>query len=316
MPPPIDRPIFIIGCPRSGTGLLHQLVRLHPDVAWITPLTNWVCGHDWQDVLGVRAVRWAERGLSACPSWLRPRFLGGPFDGSLSVDDLPETAEGHSIWNRPLPERFGDRHEATEADVTPAARAYLHRVVHWHTRYANRPRFVSKTPRNLFRIRYLYEVFPDAHFVHLLRDGRAVAASILKRRRADAGDPNAWWGVRPPGWEAQRSRPPIEQCAWIWQACLRYVDRTVDTHVPGEHVHTLRYEALTQSPDSTLRSLFSALDIAPKAYSLQDSIRDQIHPPRATWRSRLTDSQLEALTMLDETLKERGYPPVHVSTYS
>lgn len=291
--------------------MLHQLVRLHPDLAWITPLTNWVCGHDWQNVLGERFVRWAGRFLSVCPPSVRPPFLRGPFDGSFSNPGLPETAEGHSIWNRHLPTA---RHEATEEDVTPEARRYLHRVVDWHTRYARASRFVCKTPRNLLRIRYFREVFPDAHFVHLIRDGRAIAASILKRRQKHAGDPNVWWGVRPPGWQEQQSRPPIEQCAWVWQTCLEYADQMARTHVPASQFHTLKYESLTQTPKSILQNLFASLDCAPETYHLPSSVRDQIHPPHSAWRTRLTETQIDALTMLDDTLKEKGYPPVHAST--
>lgn len=311
MPPQVDRPIFIIGCPRSGTGLLHQLVRLHPDLAWITPLTHWISGHDWQDALGPRPVRWAEQLLTSVPRSLRPPFVRGPFDGSLSGVDLAETAEGQSIWGRHLPP---DRHVATEADVTPEAREYLHRVVEWHTRYANRPRFVSKTPRNLVRMRYLHEVFPDARFVHLIRDGRAVAPSILKRRLKDNGDPHTWWGIQPPGWQKQQSRPPIEQCAWTWQVCLRYVEQTSGAHVPASRIYTLRYETLTQEPESTLRALFAGVNCDPDAYDAPSFIYDQIRPPRATWRKRLSDAQLDALAMLDDTLTKYGYDPVHAET--
>lgn len=306
MPLPIDRPIFIVGCPRSGTGLLHQLMRLHPNLAWVTPLTNWICGHDWQDTLGIRTVRAAERLLLTCPPTLRPPFLRGPFDGSLSVPDVPETHEGHSIWNRHLP---ADQHAATAEDVTPGAQDYLHRVIRWHMRYFERPRFICKTPRNLFRIPYFHAVFSDAHFVHLVRDGRAVAASILKRRRLDAGSPNRWWGVKPPGWRAQRARPPIEQCAWTWLQCLRTIDRVRGTVVPETQIHTLCYETLTQSPDAALRPLFSTLGCSPDAYALPPAIRERVHPPRPTWRKQLTPAQIEALSMLDKALEAMGYAP-------
>lgn len=302
----IDRPIFIVGCPRSGTGLLHQLMRLHPDLAWITPLTNWICGHDWQDVLGVRPVRAIERLLLASPPALRPPFLRGPYDGSLSVAGVPETHEGHSIWHRHLP---ADRHAATADDVTPAARAYLRRVVRWHTRYADRPRFVSKTPRNLFRLAYVHRLFPDAHIVHLVRDGRAVAASILKRRRIDRGRVHAWWGVRPPGWQAQQSRPPIVQCAWTWLACLRAAEQARGRIVPEAQFHTVHYEALTQSPTATLRTLFDAVGCPPDAFPFRPDLLERIHPPPPTWRRQLSDAQIEALSMLDDALAAQGYLP-------
>ncbi len=45
---------------------------------------------------------------------------------------------------------------------------------------AGRRRLVEKTPVNSFRIGYLDALCPDARFVHIIRDGRDVAASISR----------------------------------------------------------------------------------------------------------------------------------------
>lgn len=45
--------------------------------------------------------------------------------------------------------------------------------------------FLNKSPLNTFRIPYLLTIFPNARFVHLVRDGRAVAHSYAKKQRHD-----------------------------------------------------------------------------------------------------------------------------------
>ena len=57
-----------------------------------------------------------------------------------------------------------------------------------------RSRFVDKTLLNCFRVRLLNAIFPDAKFVHIIRDGRAVAFSILNKIEI-ASDPNPLFHV-------------------------------------------------------------------------------------------------------------------------
>jgi len=45
----------------------------------------------------------------------------------------------------------------------------------WRTR-----RFAEKCPRHALVVPFLAEAFPDATFIHVVRDGRAVASSLLK----------------------------------------------------------------------------------------------------------------------------------------
>ena len=40
---------------------------------------------------------------------------------------------------------------------------------------------MNKNLQNSFRVRLLNLIFPDAKFIHIIRDGRAVAFSILNK---------------------------------------------------------------------------------------------------------------------------------------
>jgi hypothetical protein len=46
----------------------------------------------------------------------------------------------------------------------------------------NKRRWCEKTPDHVQHIRMLSEIFPDASFVHMIRDGREVASSISRRQ--------------------------------------------------------------------------------------------------------------------------------------
>jgi len=302
----MDRPLFIVGCPRSGTGVLHQLVRLHPQVAWVTPFSNWVCGKPWFRHVPPGVARRIEWVLHRLPNAVLPVQLRGPYDGSLGLPAVFETHEGHSIWNRVLPPT-GD-HRATADDVTPTVRTYLHDVVRWHRRYHDRTRLVWKTPRNAFRLPFLHALFPEASVVHLVRDGRAVAASILKRRR-ESGRLDEWWGARPPGWQSMQSAAPIEQAAWTWMQCLSHIRADASTF-PDDQFLQLRYESLLDAPGPALRRVFATADLDSEAFFTAENRwqLEKVRPPKDTWRSRLRNDQFERLEdTLAPTLREYGY---------
>ena len=302
----MDRPIFIVGCPRSGTGILHQLVRLHPQVAWITPFSNGVCGKPWFRRVPPSAAWAVEWVLHRLPNAILPPLLHGPYDGSLGLSSVFETHEGHAIWDRALPP--AEDHWATAENVTPATREYLHDVVRWHRRYHGRPRLVWKTPKNAFRLQFLQALFPKAHIIHLIRDGRAVAASILKRRRASGGL-HQWWGVRPPGWKSVRSAPPIEQAAWTWKQCIGQIRADLN-RFPEEHCLEVHYESLLDAPGRVLRRVFSTASLPAENVFTGENRRHlhKVRPPRTTWRSRLQAEQIERLEeVIAPTLRECGY---------
>lgn len=287
-----DRPVFIVGSPRSGTGVLHQLLRLHPRLAWITPVTSRALAHDSFFFEGPRTARCIERTVRLLPDAIIPHFYRGPFDGSLRVPGLPETSEGAAIWNSGCPE--GDDDYLDETAVTPAARSYFREVVQWHCRYHTRPRFVNKRPQNVLRMRYLHAIFPDAFFVHLVRDGKATAASILSRRRA--GGESNWWGARPPGWQTLLDEPPIVQCAWQWQMCVR-IGRRDAMKTGRARYHELTYEALTESPEKTLTQLLTAVDLPTDEFFTPqvDRYVAQLENRNDGWKSRLDATERDLL---------------------
>jgi hypothetical protein len=106
----------------------------------------------------------------------------------------------------------------------------------------------------------LNAIFPDASFVHLVREGREVAASSLRRGRREAESSN-WWGAKPPGWQNMLSEPTIVQSAWMWEQCLR-IGRQSARQLEPHRYHELSYEALTESPEETLRDLLQAVELS------------------------------------------------------
>ena len=75
----------------------------------------------------------------------------------------------------------GGRLELTADDLTPAAGDRIRRLFAAEVRGEGAARLVEKLPVNSFRIGYLDALCADCLVVHLVRDGHAVARSIVVR---------------------------------------------------------------------------------------------------------------------------------------
>ncbi len=106
-------------------------------------------------------------------------------------------------------------------------------------RKKGKSRWGDKTPRYVLRLDWLAQVFPQAQYVHLIRDGRDVADSI---RRA--------------GW-----RPQTRGGAAYWKQRVE-AGREAGSALSPERYREVRYEALVRDPESTLRSLCAWLKLA------------------------------------------------------
>jgi hypothetical protein len=67
----------------------------------------------------------------------------------------------------------------TESDCTEEMVYHYTQVIAQVQSAFGRPRFVNKNPQHCTRVRILNRIFPDPKIIHIIRDGAAVASSIL-----------------------------------------------------------------------------------------------------------------------------------------
>jgi hypothetical protein len=111
---------------------------------------------------------------------------------------------------------------------------------------SGKPRWAEKTPRNVLNLRWIFDRFPEARFVHLLRDGRDVACSLRTHPRHKVVDGKL---VPLDTWR------PMDECAGRWRDSLR----AVQPFLADPRVHTVRYEDLVGDPERATRGLLEFL---------------------------------------------------------
>ena len=145
----LSRPIFVVGCPRSGTTLVQCILSASSN-AFSLPETHFF-------------------------SWVLP-CLGVAPSASLTIEqiraarsaleDEAELTLPASVWSD-----LERRAEVRALDILLAA------VEHY--RPAPGLRAVEKTPRHVLHLGLIGETFPDAVFVNVVRDSIDVASSLL-----------------------------------------------------------------------------------------------------------------------------------------
>ncbi|MER7166919.1 sulfotransferase [Micromonospora sp. NPDC000207] len=105
-----------------------------------------------------------------------------------------------------------------------------------YARSRGKTRWADKTPLYALSVDFLAEVFPDAQFVHVIRDGRDVVVSHRKR-----------FGY----WSAVK-------CVVKWPRYIR-VARASAAALPPDRYLELRYEDAVGEPEKTMRTLFEFL---------------------------------------------------------
>ena len=177
----------------------------------------------------------------------------------------------------------------------------------------------DKTPAHSFHIDSLRVLFPEACFIHMLRDGRDVAVSAFHHkdrvlRKIGKNDPNA---------DLNQETPSLLH---KWAEFTRAVLKAENN---GHTIHTVRYEAMLSNPTNTILGCLQHIvpeikwdDAMIKTAVETNSFRQQSgREPGQTsktsflrrgvaggWREELSTEALNRLDPMDQALLERlGY---------
>jgi hypothetical protein len=112
---------------------------------------------------------------------------------------------------------------------------------------ARKPRWGDKTPMYMRHLGLLEELFPEAQYVHLIRDGRDAALSFLQMPE---GTFTRTW--------AQPTTPAQFACLWRKEVAAA---RGLGSRVGVARYHELRYEALVVEPESTVSAICAFAEI-------------------------------------------------------
>ena len=173
-------------------------------------------------------------------------------------------------------------------------------------------RVVDKNPHNALHFGLLARLFPRARCIHLIRDGRAVASSLVRHPWLDTAT-----GI------------PVPYCADLERATAYWVEmvqrgRFAAADAPGR-VLEVRYEALVTDPAGTLRAVLDFLGepwdaavlhhtdsdvVLPLSESSSAAVAAPVHTRALNaWRTRLSDDEVALVEQIGGAQLRALSPP-------
>jgi omega-hydroxy-beta-dihydromenaquinone-9 sulfotransferase len=265
---------------------------VHPQTMWLSGFAEEFPTHP----------EWNRRAVAAMNIGVLRRLLGKRI----------KPGENYGFWYTHAYGFAEPGRDLVAEDVTPRVRRQLHAVFErMLTRRRNR---ILIKLTGWSRIGFLDEIFPDAQFIHIVRDGRAVASSYL---HINEWQWRGWYG--PYSW---RYGPlsPEDQATWEasgksfaalaglqWRIHTRAIDAARGRIAPGRFLQ-VRYEDFCEQPLETCRRVveFAGLERSPafERHAATTRITDMSN----RYRKDLSPAQQALLTdLLREDLVKYGY---------
>ena len=246
---------FVVGMNRSGTTLLRMMLDAHPQLV-IPPETHFV-----PDL--IRATR--KRGA-------KPADALAAMNSHREWEDFGFTDAEALGWLEALP----------RLEPGPAVRAFYEA----YAARAGKPRWGEKTPRYVLKMPLISEAMPEARFIHVIRDGRDVALSVLDRTVKDLDS---------------------AEVARRWS---RKIERARDDAPRLEHYLEVRYEDLVADPRPVLEEIcgFIELDFNDAMLNYHERSGERLEEMRRELRGGESSSELSVERRM-ETHRRTTAPP-------
>jgi Sulfotransferase family len=277
----LQDPIFVVGCMRSGTGMLARTIGLADSVSYVGE-TKLIAKYYTRSVPITSAIQHWRNGEALLPILKgKARRIQDQISGK---DLLREIITGMIRYTKltgydikpsiPLVDRYG-------IEITPSDIAVLDKLCEKYKKtkpkeidrllrillkdfqlLSQKGRILEKTPSHALYIPVIQRIFPDAKICHILRDGKGVASSYMLHY----GEQNL---------KKRSIRYICRMHRYIWA-----IDKQI-RKANNPRYYSLRYEDFLASPTTTVEGVFNFLNL-PLSGSVQASLRD-VRPGPSNW---------------------------------
>ena len=210
----IPSPIFILGAQRSGTTLLRLMLNSHSKIAIPEE------GGFWMPLL--REYRNKKKNIEG-------NLLG------LYIEYVQNHPQ-FKLWNIDVSSVF----DCFKSKGSVTLYEFIHETYKTFATAGGKSIWGDKTPSFFRMMPVLKSLFPDAMFIHMIRDGRDI---YLSRRKLDP----------------TMSNVSVNALEWVYK--VRRARRDLEL-IDSSHYYELRYEDIVKSPNDILQSICDFLNIA------------------------------------------------------
>ncbi|MCK4821432.1 sulfotransferase, partial [bacterium] len=232
------------------------------------------------------------------------------------------------VWRHGNREHCTD--EFTSSLATPDVKKYIRTVFNKMSQTQNLTHLVEKTCANSLRVSFVDAIFPEAKYIFIVRDGRDVVHSAIKRWTAPLDIPYilkkarfvpvsdlpyygikyllnriyrlrsgekrvSSWGPKFEGMtELLKTKTLPEVCAAQWARCVNKSEEDLEV-IETDRVFRLRYEDFVSHPTQKLTRLTDFLNIPAKDGLIRKSVATVSPKNIGKWKIGLDETTLEAI---------------------
>jgi hypothetical protein len=270
-------PVFVLGVQHSGTTILNKMLAMHPDLVWFSQFSQrdgTIPGR-----LRIPFHSHVNRFLRSCFVHDWQKRSGDTKEGRWKEYFVPAPRERSQIWDHILPSE--DMVHSSEF-VQRMYRLFEKECRDWGKRFLI-VKFVALTPH----IGILQDAYPNARFIHIVRDGRAVAMSI-RTKIGTNDDPE---------------RIALEKAAEHWMEVLGIIQKQRE----NLRLFELRYEDFCRSPRRHISQVLDFIGLDGEGFPFE-RCPEALKVTNSKWFDLATGEELEMLnSRLEGWLSFYGY---------
>ena len=276
-------------------------------------------------------------------------IIGAGRTGTNMLRDIICSLDGFGTWDcdeiNPI-WRYGNRHDETDVltaeRATPRIKKYIRGRFEKLKRKQGLDFVVEKTCANSLRLDFVHEIFPDAKYILINRDGRDVAPSAkirwtapfelkytlkklryvplrdlpfyiskfgLNRLKQFFGSKAqlSFWGPVYPGIDEDfKTKGLLEVCALQWKACVDATQKAKHSLSPGQYIE-VKYEDFVNDPQQQLLRLLDFLNFETEQANLAEATA-KVSSKSVGSHKKLSDAEEQTLNEIcSPVLKKYGH---------
>ncbi len=284
------KPVIVIGTGRSGTTIFHQILSTHPNLAWMSERT---CEkHPAHPKLNAYLMK----------------AIDIPIAGRLFKRN--DQAECYTFWDHFAPGFSMPCRDLTARDLGAKQQKSLINAMSKMTT-PQRDRLLVKIT-GWSRLGFLHALFPDAKFIHVKRDGRAVSSSLLNVPwwLGWRGPENWRWGPLSQRYSSEWNRfdQSFSALAGIqWKILMDAIDKS-KVEIPENQYMEIKYEELCENPQDIFRSVAKFCELEWSSKFEKNIAQYRLVNTNHKWGNDLSLRQRDDLEgVLNHELEKYGY---------
>lgn len=258
MPDHLSSPIIIIGTGRCGSTVFFEALSQHEKVGWLT---------NYDTVLPnskLALLHHYLRRSKILNEWLVTEKLQNKAKRRLGQSLLIRPEEGYAKWNLLCECSFGKDYlvnQTASPKVIEQVRDFFQSLLH---RQGKTKLLIKITGPS--RICFLNSIFPDAKFIHIVRDPCAVASSLMRTAywQSTLNKPR-WQNGLPADWESEWEKydqSPLALIAIQYRTIMNICHQEV-AEIDNSRYLELTYHDFVESPSQTMNAALEWTNLGP-----------------------------------------------------